>query len=98
METRKSYGTVGDIRPECLVHAKDWVEPTGAELLIAIRMAGITAEAFGRLIGVAGRTVRRWLDENDSSDIPYAAWVVLCQEAGLGNILHAKPLAHSNKE
>ncbi|RBB97319.1 hypothetical protein C3E97_028065 [Pseudomonas sp. MWU12-2115] len=84
METKASYREKVDIRPECLLAHKDWVEPTADEVRAALEMAGWSGEAFSRVIGVDGRTVRRWtLGEKK---INYPAWCVLCVQAELGAI------------
>ena len=86
METRATYGTkVGDIRAECLrPMAKDWSPPNGDEIKAALSMAGWSGVEFARRMGVDDRTARRWTGNEKS--IPYAAWCVLCLEAGLGPI------------
>jgi DNA-binding transcriptional regulator YiaG len=72
------------IRKICLVNAKDWEEPTGSEIRAALQSACWSGEEFSRRVSVDGRTVRRWV--LDEKKIPYAAWCVLCVEAGLGKI------------
>jgi hypothetical protein len=75
------------IRPECLVPAQaGWVQPTSDEVRAVLKRAGLTgAQAAARLyLGQSGdRTVRRW---TAGKPIPYAAWAVLCDIAGLGCI------------
>lgn len=80
-----------NIRLECLRPAiSGWEQPTGEEVREILRLAHLTggkaAKALG--LGVKGdRTVRRWIGED--SAIPYAAWALLCNFAGLGCIWKA---------
>lgn len=80
--------TEANIRLECLRPANDgWQKPTGKEVREVLRLAGFTGgqAAKGLGLGLKGdRTVRRWIGEE--SDIPYAAWAILCDFAGLGVI------------
>jgi hypothetical protein len=78
-----------DIRPACLLPAvHGWVQPTGVEIREVIRRTGLTGRATADVIGLSekggGRQVRRWISEE--SPIPYAAWAILCELAGLGQI------------
>jgi len=86
METHATYGTPAKaIREECLrKHTEGWSPPTGDEIKAALSMAGWTGMDLARRIGVDPRTGRRWT--GDEKHIPYAAWCVLCVEAGLGVI------------
>jgi hypothetical protein len=79
------------IRPECLRRADDgWEQPRGPEIREVIRRAGLTGSETAKLVGVSvqtiggSRRVRKWISEE--SDIPYAAWAILCHVAGLGMI------------
>ena len=77
------------IRPECLRAAyANWTPPRGPEVREVIRQLGMTGSQVGDLLGLSskggGRQVRRWISEE--SPIPYAAWALLCYEAGLGEI------------
>lgn len=95
METRNVYGAPATpiaIRPQCLLRATKWEQPFPAEIRAALKMANISGEKFGLLIDVQGRTVRRWMEEENPASIPYAAWAILCRLAGLGDILENEPL------
>ena len=73
------------IRQECLRQAERWQPPTGGEVREVLRLAGFTGGMAARKIGLGkkgDRTVRRWIGEE--SRIPYAAWALLCDFAGLG--------------
>lgn len=75
------------IRAECLQPGADYAQPTGAEVREVLRLAELTGSGAARLLGLGeggGRTVRRWISED--SEIPYAAWAILCERAGLGAI------------
>ena len=75
------------IRPECLCPADSWAQPTGAEIRAVMHRAGFSGSKAARVLGLGvggDRTVRRWTGEE--SPIPYAAWALLCEAAGLGLI------------
>ena len=79
------------IRPECLRRAdQGWERPNGTEIREVIRRAGLTDSKTAKLVGVSvqptggSRRVRKWISEE--SEIPYAAWAILCHVAGLGMI------------
>lgn len=80
--------TEANIRLECLRPAiNGWLKPTGEEVREVLRLAGFTGGHAARALGLGlkgDRTVRRWIGED--SDIPYAAWAILCEFAGLGVI------------
>lgn len=77
----------GGIRPECLRPFVDWTPPTGDEVRVVLRRAGLSGRTAALLLGLSesgGRTVRRWCALD--APIPYSAWAVLCDAAGLGRI------------
>ena len=64
-----------------------WQQPTGEEIREVLRLAGFTGGAAAKALGLGAkgdRTVRRWIGEETM--IPYAAWALLCDFAGLGVI------------
>jgi hypothetical protein len=81
------------IRSACLTGAADWVPPTSTEIRSLVK---IISEHKGKTLsgsdiadllrlGVNGaRTYRKWA--GGESDIPYAAWAVLCEIGGFGLI------------
>jgi hypothetical protein len=87
------------IRPETLRAFPRWVQPTPDEIREVVRLAGVnrglkrlTGVQVADLVGVAStgvgagrgsRTVRSWVGQGR---IPYAAWAILCAEAGFGLI------------
>ncbi len=77
-----------NIRPECLrPYAQGWEPPIGEEVREAMRLAGFSGSQAAKALGLGSkgdRTVRRWIGED--SAIPYAAWALLCDFAGLGRI------------
>jgi hypothetical protein len=78
------------IRPECLQPAVNWMAPTGAEIQEVIRLAGFSGRQAADFLGLAdksGRQLRRWISED--AGIPYSAWALLCDAAGLGRIWQA---------
>lgn len=75
------------IRASCLQPAASWEQPTGEEVREVLRLAGFTGSHAAKVLGLSSkgdRTVRRWV--GGDSDIPYAAWALLCDFAGLGAI------------
>ena len=76
-----------NIRLECLRPAEEWAQPTGEEVRELLRLAGFTGGKAAKALGLGtkgDRTIRRWIGEE--SAIPYAAWALLCDFAGLGFI------------
>ncbi len=76
-----------EIRPECLTLPDVWAPPTGAEIREVLRRARLTGGGAARALALGkggDRTVRRWIGEE--SHIPYAAWAILCDLAGMGII------------
>jgi hypothetical protein len=79
--------TNSNIRLECLCPAERWVQPSGEEIREVLRLAGLTGGKAAIKLGLGtmgDRTVRRWVGEQ--SMIPYPAWALLCNFAGLGII------------
>lgn len=74
------YNAFEQISEDRFQPLEKWGCPTGDEIKSALRHAGLSAESFSKIIGVEGRTVRRWT--NDEVLIPYASWCLLCLEAG----------------
>ena len=79
--------TEGLIRNGCLQPAVSWEQATGDEVREVLRLANFTGGHAARALGLGAkgdRTVRRWV--GGDSSIPYAAWALLCDFAGLGMI------------
>jgi hypothetical protein len=77
------------IRPVCLRRADaGWKKPTGPEIRTVIELSGMSQAQAGVFLGMspkgAGRQVRRWISQE--ANIPYSAWALLCDVAGLGQI------------
>jgi len=76
------------IRQECLVPAwQNWQQPSTEEIREVLRLAELSSAEASRVLGIeskGGRVMRRWV--NMEVDMPYAAWAVLCDLAGLGII------------
>jgi hypothetical protein len=69
---------------ECLCPAERWAQPTGEEVREVLRMAGLSGGRAAKMLGLGSqgdRTIRRWVGED--TPIPYAAWALLCDFAGL---------------
>jgi len=78
---------IANVRPECLQPAEMWTQATGDEVREMLRITGLTGKAAANYLGLrkeGGRTIRRWVSEENP--IPYAAWAMLCDRAGLGII------------
>ena len=76
-----------NIRLECLKPAERWAQPTGEEVREVLRLAGFSGSKAAKALGLGAkgdRTIRRWIGEDTPS--PYAAWAILCDQAGLGVI------------
>ena len=58
-----------------------YAAPTSAEFREVTRLLGLTGSEAGRLLGVDGRTIRKWI--GGERDVPYSAWRLLLLEAGL---------------
>lgn len=77
----------GLIRPECLQPAEVWEQPSGDEVREVLRLSGFTGSQAAKKLGLKNRgdrTIRRWTGEE--TPIPYTAWALLCDYAGLGQI------------
>tara|TARA_R110000764_G_scaffold38098_2_gene84394 strand:- start:338 stop:679 length:342 start_codon:yes stop_codon:yes gene_type:complete len=74
------------LNPSTLLSARSgkWVTPTGNDVRVVLAMSGLTGSAAGSLLGVASRTIRKWV--GDDQNIKFAAWCLLCERAGLGMI------------
>ena len=86
-ETRVVYGSPeAEIRATTLRRWTDgWETPTPDEVRWVMKMAGLTGRTASELVGIANnRTIRRWTGGDCA--IPYAAWALLCEKAGLGMI------------
>ena len=86
MERNVSNHTV-NVRLECLKPAERWTQPTGEEVKVVLKLAGLSGAEAARKLGLGekgGRTVRRWT--GDEVKVPYAVWALLCAFAGLGRI------------
>lgn len=74
------------IRQKCLLpYASGWEQPTADEVRAVLALASLTGSRAAALVGVVdGRTVRRWT--GGAVPIPFSAWALLCDVAGLGQI------------
>ena len=72
---------------KCDLAAPDIVELAADEVREVLRLAGLTGGKAAKVLGLGpkgDRTIRRWVGED--TPIPYAAWALLCDYAGLGLI------------
>ena len=82
------------VRAECLRPADEgWEPPTAGEVRAVLALAGLSGGAAARFLGHEreGRTrrIRRWAGGDEP--IPYSAWALLCDRAGLGRIWEDTP-------
>jgi hypothetical protein len=55
--------------------------PTKDELRSVLQTLGLTGSIAGSLLGVDGRTIRKWI--GGEREVPYSAWRLLLIHAGL---------------
>jgi hypothetical protein len=75
-----------NIRLECLKPAERWAQPTGEEVREVLRLAGSAAARPRRRWGWARRATARSAAGSARTPDSYAAWAILCDQAGLGVI------------
>lgn len=84
-EERAEYRTANsvEIRQASRVPFADpnYATPAPEEIRTAISSLAMTGSEVGRLLGVTGRTIRKWT--GGEREIPYAAWRLLLIEAEL---------------
>ena len=74
-----------NIRKETLCpYSAGWEQPTGQEVRELLKMASLTGSMAADIVGVNSRTIRKWTGEEQR--IPYSAWAILVEVAGLGTI------------
>lgn len=81
-ETRGTYEVEGRLRRETRLPFVDphYSPPTQDEIRTALRLGGLTGSKAGDLLGVSGRTIRKWTGGDQA--IPYSAWRLLLQTIG----------------
>lgn len=87
MEEKAKYGPVGYsicLPDDVLRPASECRTPTPREISCALEHARLSVSAAAALLGVKGRTIRRWTA--GEAEIPYAAWSILCYQAGYPEI------------
>ncbi|BBW84035.1 transcriptional regulator [Escherichia coli] len=74
------------IRSECfLPFGAGWDCPTPEEIRTLMQIAELTGSKAATLTGLKdSRTVRRWV--GGDTPIPFSAWAILVEYAGLGKI------------
>lgn len=94
--------TLETIRPDTLIpFGDDWAQPNGSEVREMLKLCNLTGSEAAALVGVKdGRTVRKWTSfdpvgvaeakaagkKHNMTPIPFAAWAILAERAGLGMI------------
>lgn len=73
-----------NIRKETLTTNIKWIQPTPKEIREVIFQSGWSQTETARFLGVSPRQVNRWV--KGEAKISYAAWAILCHQAGLGKI------------
>jgi hypothetical protein len=70
------------VRSETLgSYSEAWPVPTKDEVRVLIKMANLTGSQVGDMVGVNGRTVRKWT--GGERNIPFSAWAILADAAGI---------------
>lgn len=65
-----------------------WIQPSAEEVRELLRKAKLTGAGAAGVVGISdSRTVRRWT--SGDTVIPYAAWAILCDHAGIEKIWSA---------
>jgi len=71
-----------ELRPTTLRKFSDGYEvPSKYEVRAVVKQSGKTGAMLGDMLGVDGRTIRRWV--GGERDMPYAAWRLLIYSVGL---------------
>jgi hypothetical protein len=65
-------------------YSKDWTPPAPDDIRKILTAGGLSGSAAGALVGVDGRTIRKWTGGDRA--MPYAALVVLLSAVGCGEI------------
>ena len=74
MEVRAQYNQ--KVREETLLkYDEGWLVPTGDEMRQVKTMSGKTGAELAKMVGVDGRTIRKWI--GNETKIPYSAWRIL---------------------
>ncbi len=76
-EYKTDYKGPTEFRPETLLPFNDplWREPTTGEIRLALKRGDLTGSQAGGLLGVNGRTIRKWTGGEQA--MPYSAWRLL---------------------
>lgn len=85
MEDHEIYKVAGRTEPRRETRlpfaSQRYRAPTKEEFRTVIQTLGLTGSIAGRLLGVDGRTIRKWI--GGEREIPYSAWRLLLINAGL---------------
>lgn len=85
MESKSIYSVNGIvIRDGCFSPAKEWLQPTSAEITQMFQICQLSDAKAAEFFGIESRTVRRW--KSGEALIPYAVWAKLAELAGYGDI------------
>lgn len=86
MEIKATYQSATDqayIRQSTLRPAgQGWEQPSPAEVRAAVARTGLSPREAADFLGDSRKALNRWT--NGEEPIPFSAWVVLCQRAGVG--------------
>ena len=82
-EERGVYNVKGGVRRETRLPFSDdrYQAPTPEEIRAAIAHGNYTGSQAGEILGVTGRTVRKWT--GGEREMPYSAWRLLLLDVGL---------------
>ncbi|EEJ5117673.1 TPA: hypothetical protein N2G45_002873 [Salmonella enterica] len=76
------------LNPETLKPSFEWTQATADDVRLMLSICELSGSQAGSLVGVDGRTIRKWT--GGDSSIPFAAWALFVEEAGLGKIAMRK--------
>lgn len=74
---------------ECFTIASNWVMPTESQMVDFFDLNDFSNSWIGKLIGNSRKNVGRWV--TGEKVIPYAAWGIICYEAGIKEIWNEGP-------
>lgn len=72
------------LNPSALVNGEGWEKPAPNDIRLVLKLAGFTGSNAAKLLKISPRTIRKWTGGDQS--IPFAAWCLLVERAGLGEI------------
>jgi len=72
------------LNPATILDSNEWVKPSPDDVRVVLKVGGWTGSQAAEIVKVTSRTVRKWT--GGDQNIPFAAWCLLVERAGLGEI------------